>query len=537
MPPNGLYLQAERGHHGHDGRPPTWRPVKGHQPVSLPGNLSRPLGALGRVIPAPASVQPADGVYTLTAATPIRVDGSAGARTAGDYLAGVLRPATGYPLPVTAEDGADGVRLRLDAEESGLGEEGYRLEAAEGALTLTAREPAGLFHAVQTLRQLLPPALEETTEQPGPWTVPQGVITDVPKYAYRGGMLDVARHFFTVAQVKRYIDHLARYKFNKLHLHLTDDQGWRIAIDSWPELTVAGAATAVGGGPGGHYTKAEYTEIVEYAAARHLEVVPEIDVPGHTSAALASYPELNPDGVAPEVHTGIKVGFSSLTVDKEVTYDFLDDVIREIAEITPGPYLHIGGDEADATSAEDYAAFMDRAQALVVKHGKTVIAWHQLAGARPVPGALAQYWGFDGTSPEERAGVRALAEQGVRLILSPADHVYLDHKYTGDDELGLQWAGLVEVDRSYDWDPASYLEGLPEDAVLGVETALWTETVETEEQLEYLVFPRLLSAAERAWSSSGDWDDFKSRLAAQAPRWDALGINYHKSPTVPWGEV
>ena len=167
-------------------------------------------------------------------------------------------------------------------------------------------------------------------------------------------MLDVSRHFFTVDQVKRYIDQLALYKINKLHLHLSDDQGWRIAIDSWPRLATYGGSTQVGGGQGGYYTKADYKEIVRYAASRHLEVVPEIDMPGHTNAALASYAELNCDGVAPPLYTGTEVGFSSLCVGKDVTYDFVDDVIRELAAITPGRYLHIGGDEAHSTSHEDY---------------------------------------------------------------------------------------------------------------------------------------------------------------------------------------
>ncbi|MFI2211018.1 beta-N-acetylhexosaminidase [Streptomyces sp. NPDC020141] len=520
-----------RGGRGGDGQ------GSGDGPAAGGGESPARTPALGRVVPAPSSVEPAAGVHTLTADTAIRVGESDDARAVGEYLAGLLRPSTGHPLPVTSEDGADGVRLRLDAAESALGAEGYRLESSDASVTLTAREPAGLFHAVQTLRQLLPAAVEKDTAQPGPWTVPQGTITDVPAYAYRGAMVDVARHFFTVEQIKRYVDQLALYKINKLHLHLTDDQGWRIAVDSWPKLTSVGAVTAVGGGSGGFYTKDDYREIVRYAASRHLEVIPEIDFPGHTAAALASYPELNPEGETSEIHTGVEVGFSSLTVGKDITYDFVDDVIREIAELTPGEYLHIGGDEADATSQEDYAVFMEKAQAVVAKYGKTVVAWHQLAGARPAPGAVAQYWGYDDTSAAERAGVLGLVGQGVRLILSPADRTYLDHKYTAEEELGLKWAGLVEVDRSYDWDPAAYLDGVPREAVLGVEAPVWTETLETTEQLEYMAFPRLLSTAERGWSSGGEWDEFRLRLAGQAGRWEAMGITYYKSPTVPWDEV
>ncbi|WP_228984746.1 family 20 glycosylhydrolase, partial [Streptomyces sp. DH12] len=183
-------------------------------------------------------------------------------------------------------------------------------------------------------------------------------------------MLDVSRHFFSVDEVKRYIDRIALYKINKLHLHLSDDQGWRIAVDSWPRLAAYGGSTEVGGGPGGHYTKDDYREIVRYAASRYLEVVPEIDMPGHTNAALASYAELNCDGVAPPLYTGTEVGFSSLCVGKEITYDFVEDVVREIAALTPGRYLHIGGDEAHSTPHEEYVAFMERVQPVVARYGK-----------------------------------------------------------------------------------------------------------------------------------------------------------------------
>lgn len=285
-------------------------------------------------MPAPAEVKPGGSAYTVTADTRIRVDGSAEARKVGDYLAGVLRPSTGYPLPVTG-DGAGGIRLRVEPGNGRLGAEGYSLKSARGSVTITARGPAGLFHGVQTLRQLLPADVEKKSPQKGPWKVAGGTITDTPRYAYRSAMLDVSRHFFSVGEVKRYIDQLALYKLNKLHLHLSDDQGWRLAIDSWPRLATYGGQTEVGGGPGGYYTKSDYKEIVRYAASRYLEVVPEIDLPGHTNAALASYAELNCDGVAPPLYTGTNVGFSSLCVPKPVTYDFVDDVVRELAELTP----------------------------------------------------------------------------------------------------------------------------------------------------------------------------------------------------------
>ncbi|MFJ9676697.1 beta-N-acetylhexosaminidase [Streptomyces sp. NPDC101194] len=508
---------------------------QGHAASGGPATAATPR-PLGQIVPAPVEAKPAGTPYTITADTRIRVeDDSREARRIGDYLAGVLRPSTGYALPVTGR-GGDGIRLRLDSRDSGAGTEGYTLKSNRGSVTITARGPAGLFHGVQTLRQLLPADVEKDSRQKGPWKVAGGTVEDAPRYAYRSAMLDVSRHFFSVAEVKRYIDQLALYKMNKLHLHLSDDQGWRIAIDSWPRLATYGGQTEVGGGVGGHYTKSDYKEIVRYASSRYLEVVPEIDLPGHTNAALASYAELNCDGVAPPLYTGTAVGFSSLCVPKAVTYDFVDDVIRELAALTPGKYLHIGGDEAHSTSHADYVAFMDKAQAIVGTYGKTVIGWHQLTGGTPVEGAVAQYWGYDRTGAAERAQVVDAAVHGTKLVLSPADRSYLDMKYDKDTRLGLAWAGYVSTQRSYDWDPATYLDGAPESSVLGVEAPLWSETLTDSDEIEQMAFPRLPGVAELGWSPAAthDWETYKVRLGAQGPRFSALGINYYRAPQVPW---
>ncbi|NJQ02522.1 family 20 glycosylhydrolase [Streptomyces sp. PLAI1-29] len=539
-------------------------------PARGPGSPAS--SAFDRLVPAPASVRPGGEPYRIGPGTAIRVDDSPASRRIGEHLASVLRPSTGYALPVTTRQGKGGITLKLGAARQsgggpggasadGAGEtaaaggaedgkgpgsgtgaaaggdgtaaaESYRLHSAPGGVTVTAPRHAGLFRGVQTLRQLLPAAAEADTRQPGPWTVPGGTVTDAPRFTHRGAMLDVSRHFFTVEQVKRYIDQLALYKINKLHLHLSDDQGWRIAIDSWPRLATHGGSTEVGGGPGGHYTKDDYREIVSYAAERYLEVIPEIDMPGHTNAALSSYAELNCDGVAPPLYTGIEVGFSSLCADKEITYDFVDDVVRELAELTPGRYLHIGGDEAHATSHEDYARFMDRAQEIVGRYGKTVVGWHQITGARPVEGAVAQYWGTSGDDEQVAAAARA----GTKIVLSPANRAYLDMKYDEDTPLGLSWAGYVQPEQSYSWDPGSYLRGAPESAILGVEAPLWSETLETGDDIEFMAFPRLPGIAELGWSPADalDWADYRQRIATHGPRWEALGINYHRSPQIPW---
>ncbi|MEU4768646.1 family 20 glycosylhydrolase [Actinosynnema sp. NPDC023794] len=490
---------------------------------------------LNSLVPAPVSVQPAAGVtHAITADTRIRT--TAAAHGVGDHLAALLRPSTGYALPVadTAGVPADGIALLLGGAPASVGDQGYQLTVTSAAVRLRANTPAGLFAGVQTLRQLLPAEVESRTTQAGPWTVPGATITDYPRFAHRGAMLDVARHFHPVAAVKRYLDQLALYKVNYFHLHLTDDQGWRIVVDSWPRLATHGGSTQVGGGPGGYYTKAQYQEIVAYAAARHITVVPEVDLPGHTNAALASYAELNCNGVAPALRTDIAVGYSSLCVSKEITYTFVEDVIREIAALTPGPYFHIGGDEANATTDQEYQAFMSRVLPLVGKYGKKPMGWHEFVKTTADTGAVAQYWG----TTTSNAVVRNAAARGQKIVMSPANKAYLDMKYHSGTPLGLSWAGFVEVRDAYDWNPGTHVSGVPESAVRGVEAPLWTETIVTPAHIDYMAFPRLSAIAELAWSpwSTHNWDAFRLRLGAQAPRWAAMGVDFYRSPQVPWAD-
>lgn len=486
------------------------------------------------IIPIPAQVERADsGSFAVTADTRIVVDaGSDEAARIGEYLARILRPSTGYPLPVSvdADTPRGAIALRIDLRKEVLGEEGYELAVAPDSVRLAANRSAGLFRGVQTLRQLLPFQVEaeQSAKYHGPWTVPAGVVADRPRFAWRGAMLDVARHFFTVHEVKQFIDALALYKINVLHLHLSDDQGWRIEIASRSRLAQVGGSTQVGGGPGGFYTQAEYAEIVRYAQERYITVVPEIDMPGHTNAALAAYPELSCGRRPPGLYTGIEVGFSALCVDREDTYALIDDVIRELAAITPGPYLHIGGDEVEALSREDYVRFIERVQEIVDRHGKRMIGWEEVAKAELRRTTLVQQWKSDSAA--------AAVRHGARIILSPGSKVYLDMKYTPDTELGLHWAGHVEVRDAYDWEPAALLPGVTEADVIGVEAPLWTETVKNLTAAYYLVFPRLPAVAELGWSPAParDWESFRRRLAAHAPRWHLLGINYYRSPQVPW---
>jgi hexosaminidase len=483
------------------------------------------------LIPVPASLTACSGEsYDLTSDTTIFAAGEPAAAVAG-WLADLLRRPTGLPLPPGSRDG--GISLTLDGPAR-LGAEGYLLDVTATGVRLRAHAAAGLFRGAQTLRQMLPPKIERQRAQPGPWTLPGGRIEDGPRFPWRGVMLDVARHFFPVDVVKRFIDLAAPYKINMLHLHLTDDQGWRIAIDRWPRLTTHGGGSAVGGGPGGFYTKTDYAEIVRYAAAHHMTVVPEIDAPGHTNAALAAYPELNPDGRAPARYTGTKVGFSSLMTGADISYRFLDEVVEEVAALTPGPYFHIGGDEAHSTDPAGYAEFIRRAEKIVRRHGKTMIGWQEVAAAQLSPGTLVQYW-----QPRKSGAAHEAVRQGAKLILSPATHTYLDIKYDAGTSLGLDWAGLVDARTSYDWDPATLLNGIGERDVAGVEAALWTETITTAADIEYMTLPRLPGIAEIGWSPGpGEcgrtWADYRIRLAAHGARWTAAGVTYHSSADVPW---
>ncbi|MCW3116934.1 MAG: Beta-N-acetylhexosaminidase [Chitinophagaceae bacterium] len=490
--------------------------------------------SLENLIPMPVSVKATGGTFELTTGTSIFVEGqSQDALRIGQYLADKLKPATGFALNVSVASGAPkpGNILLVIAADTALGEEGYELAVTKDLVKLTANKPAGLFRGIQTIRQLLPASIELTGVQQVPWKMATATIRDYPLYAIRGSMLDVARHFFGVEDVKRYIDLLAFYKMNLLHLHLSDDQGWRIEIKSWPNLTTHGGSSEVGGGKGGFYTQEQYKEIVQYAADRFITIIPEIDMPGHTNAALASYAELNCNDTATKLYTGMNVGFSTLCTKKELTYKFIDDVIGELAALTPGPYLHIGGDESHATKKEDYIPFVTRVQEIVKKHGKLAIGWDEIALTKLQPNTVAQYWA-------DSANSKAAVNQGAKIMMSPAIKAYLDMKYDSTTKLGQHWAAYIEVDSAYSWNPATLVQGIGYENILGIEAALWTETIATMDDIEYMVFPRLPGYAEIGWSpvAGRSWDEYKIRLGNHGSRMKAMNVDFYKSKRVPWAE-
>lgn len=487
------------------------------------------------LIPIPVSLQASGSSFRLTSKTGIFVQGDdAEILQVGNHLADYLRPATGFALPVQSSDAwpaGGNMYLSLDAKDEELGKEGYKLDITEDLVVLAANTPAGLFRGIQTLRQALPARIESRDQQSGPWEIATGTIRDYPRFGHRGAMLDVARHFFEVEEVKRFIDHLATYKLNVLHLHLTDDQGWRIEIKSWPKLTSMSAQSEVGGGKGGFYTQEQYKDLVQYAADRYITVIPEIDMPGHTNAALYAYPELNCNGKEIKVHTGIEVGFSSLCTSSKKVYEFVDDVIRELAEMTPGEYIHIGGDESLATKLEDYIPFVKKTHDIVYKYKKKVMGWDEISNSNLRSSAVAQYWKF-------AENVEMALDQDMKILVSPAHRTYLDHQYDSTTKFGLHWAGYIEVQDSYDWDPLGMVDGMNEENIIGTESALWSETLPTMKEAEYMIFPRLPGHAEIGWSPKDlrDWEEYKVRLGKMKERFEVMAIDYYPSTQVPWVE-
>ena len=478
-------------------------------------------------IPKPVSVTSTGGDFEISGETVIYVQD--GLQQTGEYLAGAIEGISGFNPKIVATEKAatSGIYLSLSATAPDLGKEGYELKIDKKMISISASSSAGCFNGIQTLLQTMPikGAAREKLH------IPTGEIRDFPEYAYRGAMLDVGRHFFSVDEVKQFIDFMAMYKMNALHIGLTNDQGWRIEIKSWPKLTEIGGSTEVGGGAGGFYTQEQYTELVKYALERNITIIPEIDMPGHTNAALASYAELNCDGKARDLYTGIEVGFSTLCTDKEITYQFIDDVFGELAALTPGEYIHIGGDESHSTPLEDYIPFVNRVQQIVLKHGKKVVGWDEIANAALVENSAVQFW-------DNLENTNMALKQGAKVVISPAKKAYLDMQYDSTSTYGLHWAGYIEVDEGYNWEPLEQVPGIKKNQIVGIEAALWTETVSNMDEVEYLVFPRLPGYAEIGWAAPNtrSWDEYKLRLAKQAKRFDALDIDYFPSTRISWEE-
>jgi hexosaminidase len=499
------------------------------------------------IIPRPRTLLPGSGTVELGPQTRIVLDGTdPEVRSLADRWAAPVRATTGWPLAVDEGACVEGaVCLGVDGAGS---EEHYRLTVGNGRVTVAGHDAAGLFYGLQTLSQLLP------VEMTGaPVRISGVAIDDGPRFSYRGMHLDVGRHFFGPEFVKRYIDQLARYKINRFHWHLTEDQGWRIEIERYPRLTEVGAWRAetqvernfepyVGDGEryGGFYTQDEIRDIVAYAADRYITIVPEIEMPGHSVAALAAYPELACTEGPFEVATqwGVK---EDIYCPHERTFEFLENVLTEVMALFPGEYIHIGGDEAPKTRWEESEVaqaiiereglademelqswFIRRIERFLNDNGRRLLGWDEILEGGLAPNATVMSWrGMEG-------GIEA-ARQGHDVVMTPTSHLYFDY-YQGDPEAEpLAIGGYSPLEQVYDFEPVPP-ELTAEEArrVLGAQANVWTEYIRTEEHVEYMSFPRLFALSEVVWSPAEErsFPDFARRLPWHLDRLDAGGVSY-----------
>jgi hexosaminidase len=521
------------------------------------------------IIPLPQKMELRNGAFKLSPDTKIVTD--FGSRETGKFLAEPLRKSTGCPVKTGikffgATAGANSILLTTKNADTNLGAEGYELIVATNSVVIRAPTQAGLFYGVQTLLQLLPPEIFSSNAVANmDWEIPCVQIEDWPRFKWRGFMLDVSRHFFTKAEVETVLDAMALHKLNMFHWHLTDDQGWRIEIKKYPKLTEVGAWRAgvgfkldpksttnydAAGRYGGFYTPDDIREVVKYAAARHITIVPEIEMPGHSMAALAAYPEFSSNGkiTIPTDDGGVLNGIYNPA--NPGTFTFLENVLTEVFQLFPGKYVHIGGDEVppDAwknnaecqalmkqeglkNQAELQSWFTRRIEKFVSAHGHTMIGWSEILQGGIAQNAVVMDW---------IGGATEAAKAGHDVVMSPAHYCYFDFYQTtnfSNEPPAQNWAGPLPLNKVYSFEPVpADLEPQLQSHILGAQGNLWTEKIPNLKHAEYMIFPRECAIAEITWSAkdSRDWDDFMRRLQIQAQRFDELGINYrHASVETP----
>lgn len=514
------------------------------------------------LVPRPVQWQADDGQFQLESDTVLVVSSDQLVAEA-EFLAEVLAGPTGFDLPVHWKVVSGRPRIELVLSTTApdgveFGPEGYHLQVEPDVVRITGAEAAGVFYGGQTLRQLFPVEAYAPSRQAGvDWSIPCGSVVDRPRFAWRGMMLDVSRHFFSTEYVKRYIDQLALHKINLFHWHLTDDDGWRLEIKAYPKLTEQGAwrgddevlPPSRGSGSeryGGFYTQDEIREIVAYAARRHISILPEIDMPGHSRAITATYPE-----TLPTVFTDSKsvqgVVANAISPAREENYVMLEKVFAEVADLFPFEYIHIGGDEVNHKLWKDCPQikalmereglknlsqvqqyFTHRLEGIFARQGRKIIGWNEiLHGGRLSQETAVMSW------ISAKPGIAA-ARDGHPVVMTPGPYTYFDMKYPGAGEKGHWWAGIVSSEKVYSFDPLG-LEGLDDAAqsrVLGVQACLWTEFVDSPQRADYQTYPRLCALAEVAWTPQADrsWDDFRPRLGAQLTRLDHYGTAFRVPP-------
>ena len=535
------------------------------------------------IIPQPEKIQAGpDKAFVLR--PEIRIYSDFASRQTREYLAGRLRPSTGFPFKTGTkwftDHSAYNIVLTTKNAAPALGQEGYELVVGPTHVTVRAQTQAGLFYGVQTLLQLLPPEIYSSNAiADGHWTIPCVRIEDRPRFVWRGLMLDVSRHFYDKAEVEKVLDEMALHKLNTLHWHLTDDQGWRIEIKKYPKLTEIGAwrSNSVMTPPkvtpedmvkgndhpawatvadskfdanqryGGFYTQDDIRDVVAYAAARHITIVPEIEMPGHAVAALAAYPGFSSD--TNRYNTDVNAGVNRGVFDPSnpATFRFLEDVLGEVFQLFPGKYIHVGGDEVNKkVKSETWGKnpaclalmqregftnvnqlqpwFTKQIEKFISAHGKTLIGWTEIAeGGMPTNAAIMDW----------RGGGLEAAAAGRNVVMSPESFCYLDH-YQSTDHSAEPHAigGFLPLKKIYSFEPVpAKLAPEFQSHILGGQGNLWTEYIASLPHAEYMIWPRACALAEATWSSkdSRNYDDFLRRLEVHARRLEELGIHYRKA--------
>ncbi len=509
------------------------------------------------VIPEPVDMIRGDGEFVINGVTKIYTAlANEEAVRIATIFSEQFRQASGLSLPVTETPDITPSGIFFVILKDSLDDEGYHIEVTENHVIVKGSTPAGLFYGMQTLKQLLPAEIEsKTVVDRVKWNLPVVSITDYPRYKWRGLHLDVSRHFSSIEFIKGYLDNMAMHKLNTFHWHLTDDQGWRIEIKKYPKLTEIGAwreETLVGhagskefdGKPyGGFYTQEEIKEVVAYAKDRFITVVPEIEMPGHATAAVASYPEIGVTGNTPKVVTEWGV-FLDIYGVEDNAFEFLENVLTEVMELFPSEYIHIGGDEAwkDQWKAsakvqakikeldlkdehELQSWFITRIEKFVNSKGRQIIGWDEILEGGLAPNAAVMSW------RGEEGGIAA-AKQQHKVVMSPGSHLYLDH-YQGDPRFEpLQIHGYTTLEKLYSYNPTPDTLTVDEQKyILGAQANVWTEYLPTEDMIEYVVFPRLAAFSEVVWSltEKRNWEAFKTRVPRQLERYEYRDINYAKS--------
>ena len=509
------------------------------------------------VIPKPLSLVQNEGSFKVTKSTKFYAS-TPEAKTIATFFASKIESSTGYDLAISEEEVSSNAIALLIDNSLEVNDEGYTLDATDKLVSIKAKTAKGLFYGMQTLMQLLPAEIESTTVVNGiAWTLPCVTIKDEPRFAYRGIMLDPCRHFIPVENIKKQLDVLALFKINQFHWHLTEDQGWRIEIKKYPKLTEIGSKRVDGEGTeyGGFYTQEQIKEVVAYASERFINVIPEIELPGHALAAISAYPELSckGDSLSPRIIWGVEEDV--YCAGKEETFKFLEDVIAEVVPLFPGEYFHIGGDECPKVRWEKcplcqkrmrenklknehelQSYFVQRIEKVLASHGKKMIGWDEILEGGLAPSATVMSWrGEDG-------GIAA-ASMDHDVIMTPGSNgMYLDH-YQGDSKIEpVAIGGYTLLEKTYSYNPVpDTLVGLGKsNFVKGVQGNIWSEYMYTTDLMEYRIYPRILAVAEIGWTplEGKDYKDFERRIDNALVRLDCHGINYHiPQPEQPGGSI